>query len=123
MSGCEAPGEWRFNQARCRQPHTEGDRHTIVNRTALQPGLSSPRGAARRTRPRRVAQREDIMHRSLTRAAAHAAVVAASILGTAVGAQAGGFVETDLVANKSPLTDSNGIVHTVPNPDPNLVNP
>jgi uncharacterized protein (TIGR03118 family) len=44
-----------------------------------------------------------------------------------------GFIETDLVANRSPLTDANGIVHTpkpctaVPNPppcvDPNLLNP
>jgi len=44
-----------------------------------------------------------------------------SFLG-AISAQ-NGFVETDLVANKSPLTDANGIVHTPVVPDPNLVNP
>jgi uncharacterized protein (TIGR03118 family) len=63
------------------------------------------------------------MHRSLTKAAARAVIVGASILGAAVGGQAAGFLETDLVANKSPLTDSNGLVHKAPNQDPNLLNP
>jgi uncharacterized protein (TIGR03118 family) len=61
--------------------------------------------------------------RSLTRCAAHAAVLTASILGTAVAGFAGGFLETDLVANKSPLTDSNGISHTAAHVDANLLNP
>lgn len=33
-----------------------------------------------------------------------------------------GFVETDLVANKSPLTDKNGVVHQPAHVDPNLLN-
>jgi hypothetical protein len=41
------------------------------------------------------------VHRSLTKAAAYSLVFGASILGMAVGSQAGGFLETDLVANKS----------------------
>src|SRR5215831_19019242 len=71
--------------------------------------------------PRRANKQEDIMHRSLT--AAYAVIFGASILGTAVGGQAQGFRETDLVANKNPLTDSNGVVHTAPIQDPNLLNP
>lgn len=45
------------------------------------------------------------------------------LLGT-MAAQSG-VIETDLVANVSPLVDSNGIVHVVPSAqvDPNLVNP
>jgi len=50
-----------------------------------------------------------------------------SYLGTpaAVRTKTGGFVETDLVVNKSPLTDKNGHVHMVPSTqvDPNLLNP
>ena len=63
------------------------------------------------------------MHRSLTKAVAHAAILAAAILGTAAAGLAEGFLETDLVANQRPLTDSNGIVHTAPVLDPQLVNP
>src|SRR5499427_5949987 len=63
------------------------------------------------------------MHRSLLKASAHAAILAGAILGTAGSSLAGGFLETDLVANKTPLTDSNGIVHTAPIQDPNLLNP
>ena len=63
------------------------------------------------------------MHRSLTKAVARAVIVGASIFATALGGQAAGFLETDLVANKSPLTDANGIVHTAPIQDPNLLNP
>jgi uncharacterized protein (TIGR03118 family) len=63
------------------------------------------------------------MHRSLIKVAAQAAILTTSILGTAVAGLAAGFVETDLVANKSPLTDSNGVVHNVPIQDPNLLNP
>lgn len=57
------------------------------------------------------------VHRFLT----IVALFVLSFLG-AISAQ-NGFVETDLVANKSPLTDANGIVHTPVVPDPNLVNP
>jgi uncharacterized protein (TIGR03118 family) len=65
--------------------------------------------------------------RALPMFAAHAAILSAVILGTTLVSQAGGFVETDLVVNKSPLTDSNGIVHPINNQkatmDSNLVNP
>jgi uncharacterized protein (TIGR03118 family) len=37
--------------------------------------------------------------------------------------QATTFAETDLVANTSPLKDSNGVVHTPQRSDPNLLNP
>jgi len=63
------------------------------------------------------------MYRSLMTGAARAGILIASILSTAVAGVAAGFLETDLVANKSPLTDANGIVHTPVLPDPNLVNP
>ena len=63
------------------------------------------------------------MHRSLIKVAAQSAILTASILGTAVAGLAAGFLETDLVANKSPLTDSNGISHTPAHVDPNLLNP
>src|SRR5262249_60508567 len=50
-----------------------------------------------------------------------------SYLGTpaAVKTKTGGFVETDLIVNKKPLTDKNGHVHTAPpaQVDPNLQNP
>jgi uncharacterized protein (TIGR03118 family) len=55
--------------------------------------------------------------------AAHAAILTASILGTAAAGLTAGFIETDLVANKSPLTDSNGISHTPAHVDANLLNP
>jgi uncharacterized protein (TIGR03118 family) len=63
------------------------------------------------------------MYRSLMTGAARAGILIASILSTAVAGVAAGFLETDLVANKSPLTDANGIVHAPVLPDPNLVNP
>jgi uncharacterized protein (TIGR03118 family) len=63
------------------------------------------------------------MHRSLIRVAAQSAILTASILGTAVAGLAAGFLETDLVANKSKLTDSNGISHMPAHVDPNLLNP
>ncbi len=63
------------------------------------------------------------MHHSLIKVAAQSAILTASILGTAVAGLAAGFLETDLVANKSPLTDSNGISHTPAHVDPNLLNP
>jgi len=63
------------------------------------------------------------MQRSLPKAVAHAAIFAAAILGTTVGSQADGFLETDLVANNRPLTDRNGVVHTATFLDPHLVNP
>ena len=62
------------------------------------------------------------MHRSLIKVAVQAAILTASILGMAVASLAAGFLETDLVANKSSLTDSNGIVHTPAHVDPNLLN-
>ena len=83
-----------------------------------------------------------IMGRRNARVKALVTVAAGALLVSAIaGAQSPGpvngqdvgFVETDLVANVSPLTDSNGIVHTpkpctaVTNPppcvDPNLLNP
>jgi len=67
--------------------------------------------------------------RCLKTCAAHAAILTASILGTVVSGVTAGFVETDLVVNKNPFTDGNGVVHPInPTPasvpaDPNLVNP
>jgi uncharacterized protein (TIGR03118 family) len=46
-----------------------------------------------------------------------------SQLGTPAAVKAGGYIETDLVADKKPLTDKNGIVHNAQVQDPNLVNP
>jgi uncharacterized protein (TIGR03118 family) len=69
---------------------------------------------------------------TLTTCAAHAAILTVSILGTVVpgvavdpatATRARGFIETDLVANKSPLKDSNRVAHTAGHVDPNLVNP
>ena len=62
------------------------------------------------------------MHHCLTKSAVQAAILVGSIFGTAVAVPAGGFIEEDLVANKSPLTDSNGISHTPAHVDPNLLN-
>jgi len=58
---------------------------------------------------------------SLYRFLALVALLLTSLIGT-MSAQ-NGFVETDLVADKSPLTDANGIVHTPVAMDPHLVNP
>src|SRR5262249_19301219 len=63
------------------------------------------------------------MHHFWMRGAAHAAILTASILGTVVASLAGGFLETDLVANKSPLIDSNKISHTPAHVDGKLLNP
>jgi uncharacterized protein (TIGR03118 family) len=63
------------------------------------------------------------MRHCLTKGAAQAAILIGSILGTVVAGAAGGFIETDLVANKSPLTDINGISHTPAHVDTNLLNP
>jgi uncharacterized protein (TIGR03118 family) len=62
------------------------------------------------------------MRHCLTKGAMQAAILVGSMLGTVVAGAAGGFIETDLVANKSPLTDSNGIRHTPAHVDPNLLN-
>jgi len=43
-----------------------------------------------------------------------------SYLGAPAAVKAGGYDETDLVANKSGLTDKNGIVHNAKVTDPNL---
>ncbi len=51
------------------------------------------------------------------------AAVFISYLGTPAAVKTGGYVETDLVVNKSPLTDKNGIVHNAQVQDPNLLNP
>src|SRR5215475_12473848 len=63
------------------------------------------------------------MLRSLIKVAAQSAILTASILGTAVAGLAAGFVEKDLVVNKNPLIDSNGMQHNPPQVDPNLLNP
>jgi uncharacterized protein (TIGR03118 family) len=62
------------------------------------------------------------MRHFLTKGAMRAAILVGSILGTVVAGAAGGFIETDLVANKSRLIDSNGISHTPAHVDPNLLN-
>jgi uncharacterized protein (TIGR03118 family) len=46
-----------------------------------------------------------------------------SYLATPAAVKTGGYKATDLVVNKSPLTDKNGIVHTGQVQDPNLLNP
>jgi hypothetical protein len=55
------------------------------------------------------------------------ALAATSYLGTTGTVKAAGYDETDLVVNKAPLKDKNGIVHPCIAPgclvDPNLVNP
>jgi uncharacterized protein (TIGR03118 family) len=51
------------------------------------------------------------------------AAVFISYLGTPAAVKTGGYVETDLVVNKSPLTDKNGIVHNGQVQDSNLLNP
>jgi uncharacterized protein (TIGR03118 family) len=61
--------------------------------------------------------------RSLVMWAVRAAILTGSIFGTAAIGVAAGFLETDIVANKSPLTDGNNVVHTPVITDPNLVNP
>src|SRR5262245_50934644 len=48
--------------------------------------------------------------------------VFSSYLGTPAAVKTGGYVPTDLVVNKSPLIDKNGISHTG-TVDPNLLNP
>jgi uncharacterized protein (TIGR03118 family) len=67
--------------------------------------------------------------RCLRTCAAHAAILTASILGTVVSGVAAGFIETDLVVNRTGLTDSNGVAHppstqkTIPTVDDHLKNP
>jgi len=63
------------------------------------------------------------MRHCSTKIAMQAAILVGSILGTVVAVAAGGFIEEDLVANKSPLTDGNGISHTPSHVDLNLLNP
>jgi uncharacterized protein (TIGR03118 family) len=46
-----------------------------------------------------------------------------SYLGTPAAVKTGGYIETDLVVNKSPLRDKNGIVHIGQVQDANLANP
>src|SRR6516164_5021614 len=66
--------------------------------------------------------RRGYMRYFLTKGAAQASILVGSILGTVVAGTAGGFIETDLVANKSPLTDANGTSHTPAHVDSNLLN-
>src|SRR5215831_4419388 len=68
-----------------------------------------------------IRQREATMRRS-TLATALVAVFL-SYLGTPAPVKAGGYDETDLVANKLKLTDKNGIVHNADVIDQNLKNP
>jgi len=60
------------------------------------------------------------MRRSILATALVAVVI--SYLGTPAAVKTGGYVPTDLVVNKSPLIDKNGISHTG-KVDPNLLNP
>ena len=62
------------------------------------------------------------MRRSTLATSALVAVFTVLYLGTAA-VKTGGYVATDLVVNKSPLTDKNGIVHRGQVQDPNLQNP
>src|ERR1700745_510579 len=62
------------------------------------------------------------MHHRFRKCAMQAAILVGSILGTVVAGAAGGFIEKDFVANKSPLTDGNGISHTPAHVDSNLRN-
>jgi uncharacterized protein (TIGR03118 family) len=60
---------------------------------------------------------------ALRRCATVTSLIAAVCFSSSV-ALAAGYTETDLVANKNPLVDANGIRHVPTNPvDPNLVNP
>ena len=68
-----------------------------------------------------VCRREATMRRSTLATALVAVFV--SYLSTPAAVKTGGYVPTDLVVNKSPLIDKNGISHTGQVQDPNLVNP
>jgi uncharacterized protein (TIGR03118 family) len=61
------------------------------------------------------------MRRSTLATALVAAFI--SYLATPAAVKTGGYKPTDLVVNKSPLTDKNGIVHSSNQVDPNLLNP
>ena len=61
------------------------------------------------------------MRRSTLATALVAAFI--SYLATPAAVKTGGYKPTDLVVNKSPLTDKNGIVHSSKQVDPNLLNP
>ena len=63
------------------------------------------------------------MRRSTLATSALVAVFTVLYLGTRAAVKTGGYVATDLVVNKSPLTDKNGIVHRGQVQDPNLLNP
>jgi uncharacterized protein (TIGR03118 family) len=68
-----------------------------------------------------IRQREATMRHSIVATALVAVFL--SYLGTPAPAKAAGYDETDLVADKKPLTDKNGIVHNAQVQDPNLKNP
>jgi uncharacterized protein (TIGR03118 family) len=63
------------------------------------------------------------MRRSTLVTYALTAVLIVSYLGTSAAVKTGGYVETDLVANKPGLIDKNRITHNVQITDDNLVNP
>ena len=63
------------------------------------------------------------MFRSTLMASALAALATASYLGTTGTVKAAGYDETDLVVNKKPLTDKNGIVHPCFGPGCAAINP
>src|SRR5262249_16123498 len=67
-----------------------------------------------------IGRREATMRRSTLATALVAVFI--SYLGTPAAVKTGGYVATDLVVNKSPLIDKNGISHTGM-VDPNLLNP
>ncbi len=67
------------------------------------------------------------MRRTTLAGATLAAILTASYLGATAADEAGGYIETDLVVNKSvngvpTLTDKNGVVHNATFFDPNLQN-
>src|SRR5262245_51682405 len=67
-----------------------------------------------------IRQREATMRHSIVATALVAVFI--SYLGTPAPVKAGGYDETDLVADLKPLTDKNGIVHNAKVQDPNLKN-
>src|SRR6516164_5159765 len=80
-----------------------------------------PHPSASKVRTLHLTRRREATMRRSTLATALVAVFI-SYLATPAAVKTGGYVPTDLVVNKSPLTDKNGISHTG-KVDPNLLNP
>src|SRR5215831_1690040 len=80
-----------------------------------------PHPSASKVRTSHLIRRREATMRRSTLATALVAVFI-SYLGTPAAVKTGGYKETDLVVNKSPLIDKNGISHTG-TVDPNLLNP